>query len=140
MLPLPLLPVLTILLVTAGVGLICVEFNRPGTILPGAAGLLALLIGVASMARGPHPLPALGGVLACAAAILLDARRPRAWAAALALPAAGLAFLSLAGGMGTRLVAVCCACAIAAATHRLNLIAHRARLNKARVTTSKGLD
>lgn len=38
---------------TLGFCLILIEFNRPGTILPGAIGLLLLLLGIASLSHHP---------------------------------------------------------------------------------------
>ncbi|MDE3105902.1 MAG: hypothetical protein KGK08_12070 [Acidobacteriota bacterium] len=64
------------LLMLAGVVLLAVEANRPGALVPGATGLLALLLGIHGLASTPlHP----AGVAAALAGLLmipLGALRP----------------------------------------------------------------
>ena len=47
-------PDAAVILVTFGLGLLFLECNRPGSILPGAAGLLGVLLAVAALR--PYPL------------------------------------------------------------------------------------
>lgn len=70
----PTLPWLTtdvaILGLTLGIGLIYVELNRPGRVLPGATGLLIALISIAALIR-QHPDPQSIFLFLLAAGVLL---------------------------------------------------------------------
>jgi membrane-bound serine protease (ClpP class) len=119
-----------VLLLTLGVLLIYIELNRPGWILPGAFGLLAVLLGSASLLRsGVQPIPA----ALCGSAALLLAVSVRKTFPVIAL---GAATLSLTLGL-TRIapqvhaaVAVPCGLLLGAGTSLLTRIARRARANK----------
>src|ERR1700741_4314176 len=72
-------PNAAILFLTIGVALIALELNRPGSIVPGTAGLFLTLLGTASLiAHHPRPLSALG-VLVCLGLLLVQARRHLSW-------------------------------------------------------------
>jgi membrane-bound serine protease (ClpP class) len=80
---LPLLATLSpnaaILFLTIGVALIALELNRPGSIVPGAAGLFLTLLATASLiARHPRPLSALG-VVVCSGLLFVQTRRHLSW-------------------------------------------------------------
>jgi membrane-bound serine protease (ClpP class) len=136
---LPLLTALSpnaaILILTAGLALIALELNRPGSILPGALGLLLALLASASLAeRHPRPEPVVQ-FIASIALLLLQARRPLLWI----IPASATILLILA--MGTLLpptvqpginpwLALVCGLFLAAGTTVLTRIAFRARRNK----------
>ena len=100
--PLHLRPNAALVLLTAGVALIYWELNRPGTILPGALGLLFALLAVASMAaRGV----AAGGVVLvviAASLLLVDLLRPTPILVAVA------ATLALIFGFRGLLTPTCC--------------------------------
>ncbi len=68
-------PNIALVLVTSAVGLIAVELNRPGSILPGAAGLLLLLLAAASLWQRQPSAFAVAGSIASIALLLLQARR-----------------------------------------------------------------
>ena len=136
---LPLLSALTpdaaILILTAGIALIAFELNRPGSILPGALGLLLALLAAASLAqRHPRPEPVLQ-FLVSMALLLLQARRPLLWI----LPASATILLIL--SMSTLLpptakpgispwVALVCGLLLGAGITVLTRIAQRAQQNK----------
>jgi membrane-bound serine protease (ClpP class) len=76
---LPLLSTLSpdaaVLILTAGLVLIAIELNRPGSILPGAVGLLLTLLATAGLIQHhPRPEVAVEAVF-CAALLLLQLRR-----------------------------------------------------------------
>ena len=80
---LPLLATLSpnaaVLILTAGLALIAVELNRPGSILPGSAGVLVTLLAAASLvSRHIRPAPAIA-IVACVGVMLLGARRSINW-------------------------------------------------------------
>jgi membrane-bound serine protease (ClpP class) len=119
-----------ILLLTLGVALIYVELNRPGWILPGALGLLAVLLAGASLLRsGIDPVAA--SLCASATAILVCSARKTFPVVALVA-----ATLSLMLGL-LRLtpqvhmaVALPCGLLLGTGTSLLTRIARRARTNK----------
>ena len=130
---LPLLAALSpnaaILLCTLGIGLIAVELNRPGWVLPGALGMLVALVSLAAIiGRKPAPL-ALALLLSAAVILLLQLRREmRLWIICLGAVAGVLGFALL---PGVRLaVAVICGLILATGTTVLTRIARRARQNK----------
>lgn len=133
MLALPFTATATILLLSLGAFLIAWELNRPGSILPGALGLIITLVGFASVAKSPH-----GGrtlvLLAIAACFLVyDLRRPRYFGALCCCAAWILAYLSLISSenMGWNIVlALGCGAGSGLSTAILARIAHRARRNK----------
>lgn len=128
-------PNVAVLLLTAGLALIALEFNRPGSILPGVLGLLFSLLAAASLAQH-HPR--LGPVLlfiVSMALLLLQARRQLLWI----IPAGATILLIL--SMDTLLpsraqpeispwVAVLCGLFLGAGITVLTRIARRARQNK----------
>jgi membrane-bound serine protease (ClpP class) len=136
---LPLLTALSpnaaILILTAGLALVALELNRPGSILPGAVGLLLALLAAASLSQHrPRPEPVLQFV-ASMVLLLLQARRPLLWI----IPASATILLIL--SMGTLLpstvqpgispwVALLCGVFLGTGTTLLTRIAQRARQNK----------
>jgi membrane-bound ClpP family serine protease len=130
---LPLLAALSpntaILLFTLGIGLIALELNRPGWILPGALGVLVALVSLAVIiARKPTPL-AVALLVSAAVVLLLQLRRemrPLMVGLGAAAGVVGFALLP-----GVRLaVAIVCGLILAAGTSVLTRIARRARQNK----------
>lgn len=136
---LPLLATLSpnaaVLIFTAGIALIALELNRPGSILPGAAGLLLTLLAAASLwPRHPAGIAVLQ-ILVSMAVLLLQTRRTLLWvlpvsatilliySIARLLPAAtepGISFwIALLSGL-----------ILGTGTTVLTRIAHRARQNK----------
>jgi len=124
-----------VLLFTFGVLLIYVELNRPGSILPGAVGLLLALLAVAPFFH-QHLSPA--AILAIAVGGALLARGLRRSTSAITPVAATLCLvfglLYLVRGAGSVRVhastAVPCGLVLGLGTSILTRIARRARLNK----------
>jgi membrane-bound serine protease (ClpP class) len=125
-------PTAALLLLTLGIALIYLELNRPGSVLPGALGLLATLFSIAAIAHHHPSLPAV--ILCCTAVALLalDLYRPThmliAIAATLALV---LGFSKLFPAAIHLWVSVPCGAMLGAGTSLLTRIARRARANKA---------
>jgi membrane-bound serine protease (ClpP class) len=119
-----------LLLLTLGVFLIYIELNRPGWIIPGAAGLLAVLLALATLLR--LTLNPTAAVLCCTAIALLFAglRRtlPRLVAAA-ATTALTLGLTQLNRSLHIA-IAVPCGLLLGVGTSYLTRIARRARTNK----------
>lgn len=130
---LPLLSILSpnaaIVILTLGLALIAIELNRPGSVLPGALGLLlTLLCSAALLHRGPQPL-AFALLFAGATVLLLQLRwNIRLWTVCLAAAAATVGFALLPGV--TLPVAILCGVLLSGGTTILTRIAHRARQNK----------
>jgi len=136
---LPLLSTLSpnaaILILTAGLALIAIELNRPGSVLPGAIGLLLSLLAVTSLAKHhPHP-EAIFLISASMAALLWQARRTLLWI----IPAGATLLLTLSMAMllpSTVVpeiswwVAVPCGLILGIGITVLTRIAQRARQNK----------
>jgi membrane-bound ClpP family serine protease len=128
-------PDAALLLLTFGLLLICVELNRPGTILPGAIGLLLSLLAIASLLRLDLRWPA---VLLVATAVALLAvnlvRATHPLVAAAATLALILGFARLSSGPGDSRVhavtASVCGLVLGVGTSLLTAIARRARINK----------
>jgi membrane-bound serine protease (ClpP class) len=136
---LPLLTALSpnaaVLILTAGLALIALELNRPGSVLPGALGLVLSLLAAASLAQH-HPRPdRVLQFLASMALLLLQARRPLLWI----IPTSATILLILA--VGTLLpstvepgvsawTALLCGLILGTGTTILTRIARRARQNK----------
>jgi hypothetical protein len=106
-----------ILLLCVGVLLLYVELNRPGWIIPGAAGVLALLLAIASLAHNGVQMLA---VLMCMMAAMM-------FAAATLTLVLGLCWLT---PDAHARVAVPCGIMLGVGTSLLTRIAHRARVNK----------
>lgn len=128
-------PDAAILVITLGVVLIYVELNRPGWIVSGAVGLLAVLFGVASLRR--MELSAGAVVLVGSAAAVLAVglrRRSTAMVGVAATVALVLGLDQLVAGPGVErvdpLAAVAGGVVIGAGTSILTRIARRARTNK----------
>jgi len=127
-------PNAAVLLLTAGTLLIYLELNRPGSILPGALGLLSSLLAIYALARGPlHPI-ALILLLSAIALLSLDLVRPTpipvAVAATLALILGLRCLLPNPGQPLALSVAVVCGLVLGISTSVLTRIARRARANK----------
>lgn len=136
---LPLLTALSpnaaILILTAGVALIALELNRPGSIVPGALGVLLSLLAAASLAqRHPQPEPVVQ-FIASMGLLLLQARRPLLWV----IPVSATILLILSMGSllppGTQptvslWVALLSGVILGTGTTLLTRIARRARRNK----------
>jgi len=129
-----------VLLLTGGVLLIYWELNRPGSVLPGALGVLATLLAVASLLHHALNLAAIVLVLSAAALLLVNLLRPTthnarsfllAAAATLALVVGFAQLLARSGQAKVSLpVAIGCGTLLAAGTSLLTRIARCARLNK----------
>ena len=128
-------PNVALLIVTLAVALIALELNRPGSILPGAAGLLLLLLAAASLwQRQPSEL-AVAGAIVSIALLLLQARRPLHLPVIAALTVLLIAcFVRLVPRASTERInlvtAVVCGIILGAGTTVLTRIARRARQNK----------
>ena len=128
-------PEAALLVLTLGLLLIYVELNRPGWIVTGAVGLLAVLFAVASLGRaGLNPgAVALVGTAAALLGLGLRRRTPVVVDAAATL-ALVLGFADLVRGRGgleiNPGVAVGCGVALGECTSILTRIARRARTNK----------
>ena len=125
----------SVLLFTCGILLIYVELNRPGSILPGAVGLLLALLAVAPLFHQHLSPPA---ILAIAVGVLLLARGLRHATTAITPVLAsfclifGLLFL-VRQPLSVRVhiaTAVPCGLLLGLGTTLLTRIARRARLNK----------
>jgi membrane-bound serine protease (ClpP class) len=124
-----------VLLFTFGVLLIYVELNRPGSILPGAVGLLLALLAIAPLF---HQRLNMAAILAIVGGVLLLARGLRRSTSAITPVIAaiclmfGLLYLVRgAGGVHVHAAtAVPCGLVLGLGTSILTRIAHRARLNK----------
>jgi len=125
----------SVLLFTLGILLIYVELNRPGSILPGAVGLLLALLAVTPLFHQYLNPPA---ILALAAGVLLLARGLRRSTTAITPVVAtlclifGLLFLvrQPANARVHAATAVPCGLLLGLGTTILTRIARRARLNK----------
>jgi membrane-bound serine protease (ClpP class) len=127
-------PDAAILGLTLGILLIYWELNRPGTILPGALGLLAVLFSIAALL---HTELQPAGIILIATAILLLALGLRYTLPAIVPTAATIALI-----LGLYLltqtpankihasVSLFCGLILGTSTSRLAAIAHRARRNK----------
>ena len=128
-------PNAAILILTLGLALIAVELNRPGSILPGALGLLLALLAVASLhSRHPSAVAALE-IAACIALMVFGERLRLHWIViALATVPLIVAIVYLIppdhGPRVSASVAVICGLVLGAGTILLTRIARRARQNK----------
>jgi membrane-bound ClpP family serine protease len=125
----------SVLLFTLGVLLIYVELNRPGSILPGAVGLLLALLAVAPLLhRRLNPV----AIVAIVGGVLLLGRGLRRSTSAITPVVATICLvgglLALVRGDGSARVhagvAVVCGGVLGLGTWMLTRIARRARLNK----------
>jgi len=128
-------PNAVLLLFTLGIGLIYLELNRPGSILPGAAGLLLALLVVASLLHQQLSPIAILLILLGIGFLAIGLRRTTHFLVGFA------AFLCLFFGFLNLIaeppnlrihavVAIPCALALGLGTFYLTRIARRARLNK----------
>lgn len=127
-------PNIAILLLTAGAALIALELNRPGSILPGAAGLLVILLAMAGLIH-LHPFPVAVAVLVCCIALLLlQWRRYLHWLFTACITAAlilALLFLEPRNlPQPSAWIAVPCGLILGVGTTVLTRMARRARQNK----------
>jgi membrane-bound serine protease (ClpP class) len=128
-------PNLALVVLTVGLLLIYVELNRPGWIVSGAVGLLAVLFAVASLGRTELNPAAIALVVTAVALLVLDLlRRTQVTVALAATLALVLGFDHLVlGPVGVRVhtvTAVGCGLVLGAGTSILTRIARRARTNK----------
>jgi membrane-bound serine protease (ClpP class) len=135
-------PDAALLLLTLGVLLIYAELNRPGWVVPGAAGLLATLLGAGALWR-ERPAPV--ALLLCGTAVLLlalDLQRPTHVLVSVAATLALVMGFCLLGGRQLlhTATALFCGVVLGAATAVLTRIARRARTNKRSARTSERLD
>ena len=133
MLALPFTPAATLLLLTAGLLLITLEFNRPGLIVAGATGLLATLLAIASLIKLPHAPFTLALLAVSALAFTRDLRRPNlllAISGTVALLSAYVVIAAISPHKGSFVLAAICAPLVGVTTGVLARIAHRARVNK----------
>jgi len=125
------------LLLTLGVLLVYVELNRPGRVIPGALGLLAVLFAAAALLRQGLSLAGLALVALALALFLLALLRAAplgtAVAATLALVAGLYRLLPPTAPPGNRiglLTAALCGGVLGGVTATLTHLARRARANK----------
>lgn len=133
-------PDAAVLLLTAGVGLVYFELNRPGSIVPGALGLLATLLGLAALGRGGARADGILLLLAATVVLAADLVRPTPILLALAATAAlcvGLRELPARSGHAASDVsvpgwptAVLCGLLLGLGSAVLTRLARRARVNK----------
>jgi membrane-bound serine protease (ClpP class) len=127
-------PNAAVLILTAGLALVALELNRPGSIVPGALGLLLTLLAAASLEQHHPRLDPVVQFIASMALLLLQARRSLLWI----IPASATILLIL--SIGTLLppaqpgisprIALLCGVLLGAGTTVLTRIARRARQNK----------
>jgi membrane-bound ClpP family serine protease len=128
-------PNAAVVLLTLGLFLIYYELNRPGSILPGALGLLATLLSIASLAPHGFDLPGTTLVLSAVALLTVDLLRPTSILIATA------ATVALIFGLRNLIsynccvhismpVALGCGFLLGAGTSVLTRLARRARVNK----------
>jgi len=128
-------PNAAILFLTIGVALVALELNRPGSIVPGAAGLFLTLFATACLiAHHPKPLSALG-VVFCAGLLIVQARRDLSWlvptiATILLIVSIATLLPPIPGPEILGWVAISCGLILGAGTTLLTRIARRARQNK----------
>jgi membrane-bound serine protease (ClpP class) len=122
----PLAPPTAIPLLTLGLFLIYWEINRPGLILPGALGLTAFLIALASLLRHGNPIATVL-TLTAAVLLLLELLRPTQ---ILILLAATLTLTLGFFSISPTPTAVLCGLLLGLGTSALARIAGRARANK----------
>ena len=124
-----------VLLAVAGILLIYVELNRPGLVLPGALGLLILLLSIGTLL--PLSFNPIGPVLLAASFCvqLLGLRRPIVWTSS-ALAGVGVSagcHLLLSAGRPLKIhlpEAIVAGVLLGPGTSLLTAIARRARTNK----------
>ena len=122
-----------ILLLTVGLLLIYYELNRPGSVLPGAIGLLGMLLAIISLTHLQRNDPALTLILTGILLLTLDLIRPTGIAVAIAATLSltfGLYQLTGTGPVHT-VTSVGCGLTLGGVTSLLTRIARRARANKA---------
>ena len=128
-------PNIAVLILTAGLALIALELNRPGSILPGTLGLLLSLLAAASLGQH-HPRPeACAEAVFCVVLLLLQSRRKLSLVVVLCAAAALIVavdrLIPAVPGPGiSAWAAVLSSLVIAAGTTVLTRIARRARRNK----------
>ncbi|MGI4826956.1 MAG: hypothetical protein ACRYFU_02010 [Janthinobacterium lividum] len=135
-LPTHVTPNTAVLVASLGIGLIFLEFNRPGRILPGATGLLLALLAFSRLLQtGMQPWAVL--LLAgCIAVYLANLWQTMPfWLLCLATFACivGLRFLVPANAANpvSLWVAICCGGTLGSTSAALTRVAHRARRSKA---------
>lgn len=123
-------PDTAIIILILGLALMAVELNRPGTILPGALGLLLTLLSCAVLAHDkPDPL-SIGLLLSAAGILLLQSRcRVAIWILCLGTIAGTVGLAHILPGIHLA-VAIPCGLLLTAGTTALTRLAHRARQNK----------
>jgi membrane-bound serine protease (ClpP class) len=128
-------PDMALLVLTLGLLLIYVELNRPGWIVSGAVGLLAVLFAVASLGRMEWSAAAMALVGTGVALLAVDLRWRTQWIVSVAATLAlvlGFAYL-VRGPVEMRIhtaTAVGCGLVLGGCTSILTRIARRARTNK----------
>ena len=128
-------PDAALLLFTLGVALIYIEFNRPGTVFPGAIGLLLALLATAPLLHQQLSAAAILLIVLGAALLAFGLRRAtHIFVESAATLCLVFGFHNLvANPPGQRIhaaVAIPCALLLGAGTAHLTRIARRARLNK----------
>jgi membrane-bound ClpP family serine protease len=128
-------PDAALLILTLGLALIALELNRPGSILPGAVGLLLTLLSVACLLRiHPHPEAVAASIVSMAVLLLQLRRRVPLAVAGIATLALILAFLRWTGPTAPArigsLTAIACGLFLGIGTTVLTRLARLARQNK----------
>lgn len=132
---LPLSPDTAILCFTLGLLLIYLELNRPGSIFPGAVGLLIALLAIAALLKSPINVSGVIFLAVATGLLLLDLRRQTPLLLAVAATAALIfGFLQLpCKASGSHLhaaIAIGCGLTLGTGTSILTRLARRARANK----------
>jgi membrane-bound ClpP family serine protease len=127
-----------VLLLTAGIGLVYLELNRPGRVVPGALGLLATLLALAVLCRDGSSTEGILLILAGATVLAADLVRPTPILFAIAATAALCVGLRGVTAHGLRSpvswpVSMGCGLLLGAGTSVLTRLARRARVNKRKV-------
>jgi len=121
-----------IVMLTVGLLLIYLELNRPGWVIPGVVGLLAVLFAIASVGRLGLSLGGVALVMTGAGLLTVDlVRRTPVVVAVAATLALVLGFRELIAGPQVHVVtAVVCGGILGVGTAILTRVARRARTNK----------
>jgi len=124
--PLVVSPLAEVLLLTAGILLLAVEANRPGWIVPGTAGLVAVLAALGSVMRSAQGPQHTALLVVAGAALLWELKQPTPWRVA----AGSALWLAVTLWLAPRAVTAICAAIVGVSVAGLGRIARRARQNK----------
>jgi membrane-bound ClpP family serine protease len=130
-------PVAALCVLTTGLLLIYIELNRPGRVIPGALGLLLVLLGCARLwAAHPHPVALLLVAIAVVLLVIDLVRGTHPAISVAATLALVLGFRELVTPPVGWIVSILCGVGLAGITAVLTRVARRARANKASAKTT----